>query len=313
MEEEKEATDDDGDNENDTLTMDVRQRPDYADIQKYRMEQQILLQLRSAVLSEALALRGVPIPSLKDASTPEGSKPPEKTDWECAISTEEDPKECIYTLASEVGTKVIAPVKASGEPDGWITVTNLNRLRRNDVSKVETMWHKKYAILDSWFNPDSEYSILQHVGPKGVFLNVLLDKRVLPLVVGFFMTFAMIVFMPVIEYFVNRLLVSAWLWNKWLSWARIVRLGLPFKLMVGQMALGVLGKAFKKLVGKVKDYLVQLECEILDETIPLTMGVPTPAPAGEESAEILVEEEEVLEKLAHEDEDEDDESSDDED
>ena len=61
-------------------------------LRKYRMEQQMLMQLRSTFLSEALAKRGLPMTTLLDVSTPEGDKPPEKVDWDCAMSTEDDPK-----------------------------------------------------------------------------------------------------------------------------------------------------------------------------------------------------------------------------
>ena len=56
-------------------------------VQKWRMEQQMLMQLRSTFLSEALAKRGIPIVSITDVSTAEGDKPPEKVDWDCAMST----------------------------------------------------------------------------------------------------------------------------------------------------------------------------------------------------------------------------------
>jgi hypothetical protein len=61
-------------------------------LRKYRMEQQMLMQLRSTFLSEALAKRGLPMTTLLDVSTAEGDQPPEKVDWDCAISTEDDPK-----------------------------------------------------------------------------------------------------------------------------------------------------------------------------------------------------------------------------
>lgn len=61
-------------------------------VQKYRMDQQMLLQLRSTFLSEALARRGLPITTIQDVSTADGNKPPEKVDWDCAMSTTEEPK-----------------------------------------------------------------------------------------------------------------------------------------------------------------------------------------------------------------------------
>jgi hypothetical protein len=67
-------------------------------LQKYLLEQQILMQLRSTFLSEALAKRGLPMTTLIDVSTPEGSKPPEIVDWDCAMSTGEEPKVCFQLI-----------------------------------------------------------------------------------------------------------------------------------------------------------------------------------------------------------------------
>ena len=64
----------------------------YAKLVKYRSEQQLLYQVRSTYLSEMLAARGVPMPTVVGVATVEGNKPPEKVDWDCAMSTLEDPK-----------------------------------------------------------------------------------------------------------------------------------------------------------------------------------------------------------------------------
>ena len=62
-------------------------------IQKYKLQQQHLLQLRSTYLSEALALRGIHVgPTMMDVATPEGNKPPQVVDWDCCLSTVDDPK-----------------------------------------------------------------------------------------------------------------------------------------------------------------------------------------------------------------------------
>merc|ERR1712224_364582 len=135
------------------------------------------------------------------------------------------------------------------------------------------MWSDKYAVLTSWFSPYSSYSLLQHVGAKGVLLNTLLDGNRLSLVVGMILIAATVVFMPVIECIGNRILVSGFLWMKWPSWGRYVHIGLPFKLLIAQVVLGYLSKAFSSLVLMIKDKLVDLECRILEETIPLTLGV----------------------------------------
>lgn len=65
---------------------------------KWRIQQQQLLQLRSTFLSETLAARGIPLTTMVDVSTLDGAKPPEEVDWDCAMSTERDPKVCLKTI-----------------------------------------------------------------------------------------------------------------------------------------------------------------------------------------------------------------------
>ncbi|KAG7337803.1 hypothetical protein IV203_015272 [Nitzschia inconspicua] len=281
---------------------DIRQHPDYAKLQSYRMRQQVLLQLRAIHLSEALAKRGVPLPCLQDVSTPEGKAKPKNVDWECIQITKENALECMYTYEDQVGTKLIAPVDPKNVTDvpknsEWITIVALNRQRRKDISKVDAMWHNKYAILDSWFKVDSEYSLLQHVGWKGILLNTLLNETILSLVVGLSLYLLLVLFLPVWEALLSRFLVSGMLWSRWHSWGRFVHLGLPFKLMVGQWILENANKGFQSIKGKIKEQLVEMECKILVESVPLTLGVPTPARVEEGDAAILQEEEEIMEHL----------------
>jgi hypothetical protein len=296
----------------------IRQHPDFAKLQAYRMQQQVLLQLRATMLSEALARRGLPLPSLADVTTPEGVAAPIQVDWECAISTKEKPIQCIFTFDNEPGTKLIAPVdpkRGEALDTEWISVAALNRLRRNDQTKVQTTWHHKYDILASWFQADSEYSVLQHVGPKGILLNVLLDNTVLGIVVGGALLMSFLVLLPLLEVVVNRFLVSGFLWMRWFSWYRYVRMGLPIKLVLAQWLLSTALQGFNKIKGIVKDHLVELECEILDESLPITLGVPTPIHVEEGDAAILEDEEEILEQLVVTslEEDDDDEDDDDDD
>ena len=61
-------------------------------LSKFRSDQQVLLQLRSTFLTEALAKRGLPVATVAGVSTADGDRPPEATDWECALSTHDDPK-----------------------------------------------------------------------------------------------------------------------------------------------------------------------------------------------------------------------------
>lgn len=50
------------------------------------------------LISEASAQRGIPISTLVEVSTADGDKPSEATDWDCALSTVEDPKTCLYSF-----------------------------------------------------------------------------------------------------------------------------------------------------------------------------------------------------------------------
>lgn len=43
-------------------------------------------------MSELLAGRGVPLPTVGGVSAVDGEKPAEKVDWDCALSTVDDPK-----------------------------------------------------------------------------------------------------------------------------------------------------------------------------------------------------------------------------
>ena len=254
----------DGDDERNEIT----QHPDYEKMQSYRMSQQILMQLRATFLSEALASRGLPITTLVDVATPDGEQPPQPVDWDCAMSTKEEPKSCLYSFDAEIGTKVMKPI----DTEQWISVSALNRLRRTDPSKVEPMWHSKYAILKSWFDPDSEFSILQHVGVQGFVLHFVLQNSRLHLVLGLSLFVASIVCMPILEYLVNRILVSPLVWGTWHQWARFLHAALPLKLLMGQMLFKGVASLFLYLVSIVKSRLVELECQILEQRIPLTVG-----------------------------------------
>lgn len=270
-EEDDQEEDDNGGGEQSSV--DIRRDPGFAKLQAYRMKQQVLLQLRATMLSEAIAMRGIPLPTLKDVSTPEGVRTPEPIDWDCALSIKEDPYRCRYTHSAEEGTKVIAPMGETDKLDGsWIGISSLNRLRRKDPSKVDPMWHNKYTVLSSWFDADSEFSIYQHVGIGGLLLNSLLQGFRLPILMGLLVGMAIMVIMPILEYLVNRVLVSSILWMNWPTWARYARARLPFKMVLTQLFAKLLFGLFLKLVAAVKDQLVELECQILEDSIPLTVG-----------------------------------------
>ena len=261
------------DEEEERRKIQQQKQEEFEKLSKYRTEQQILYQLRSTYLSEMLALRGVPLPTITSVSTADGDKPPEKVDWDCAMCTEEDPKSCLYSFDAEPNTKVVAPLGT----DQWISLSALNRLRRTDPTKVEPMWHSRYSILKSWFADESEFSMLQHVGVKGFLVSsVLLDGGnglVLRSLLIMTVLSVIITLMPLLEFIVGRLIVSAPFWAQWTTWGRVVRAGFPLKLLLGQLAWKGVATAFSKLENNVREYIVDMECEILEDSVPLTVGV----------------------------------------
>jgi len=263
---------DEDEDEDEIMKQQKEQEEELQKLRKYKLEQQHLLQLRSTFLSEALAVRGIPVgPTLVDVSTPEGKRKPQDTDWDCCMSTVDDPKSCLYSFDAEPNTKVISPINTKQ----YISLSALNRLRRSDPTKVEPMWHSQYSILHSWFDDKSPYSLLQHVDFRGFFISsILLDLKsglilrlMLMGVVGTTIVYTLFLW----EYIVGRVLTSKLLWDKWASWGRFVHAALPLKLIMTQMIWRFIGGSYMKLETYVKDYIVELECNILEKSVPLTI------------------------------------------
>lgn len=267
------ATDEDDDDEEEEELQRRQRREEHEKLAKYRMEQQLLYQLRSTFLAEALASRGVPLPTIASVATADGERPPDVVDWDCALSTADEPRSCLYSFDAAPGTKVVAPLGT----DQWISLAALNRLRRVDRAKVEPMWHSQFSILRSWFSDASEFSLMQHVGLRGFVVSaVLLDGAngmVLRSLLVLSVVAALVLVMPVLEYIVGRLIVSAPFWGQWLRWGRIVRAGLPLKLLIGQLVWKGVACCFTKIEHEVREYIVNLECEILEDSVPVTVGV----------------------------------------
>lgn len=136
------------------------------------------------------------------------------------------------------------------------------------------MWHSQYAILQSWFSDASEYSLLQHVGVKGFLVTTMLDGRVAlrTVLIGAILS-VLVMVMPLVESMIGRVLVSAPFWSQWKTWGRIARAGFPLKLLLGQLAWKGIVNVYTKLEECVREYFVDLECDILEESVPLTVGV----------------------------------------
>jgi len=234
-------------------------------VQQYRLQQQLYLQSRSFQLRQALLQRGLDELQHGERESQEVAKP---VDWDCAIATPEHPKSCLYSFDAEVGAKVIAPI----DTQQWITLTSLNRLRRTDPTKVEPLWHSQYTILASWLRPDSQYSLYTHLSPLGACLSLLLDA---PILLGLAMATVLgilwIVTLPLWERLVQVLLTSKLLWMQWPNWGRFVHASLPLKLLLGQMAFKAVSVAFGKVYQVIRDYLIEWECQIWQDSIPLTI------------------------------------------
>jgi hypothetical protein len=81
-----------------------------------------------------------------------------------------------------------------------------------------------------------------------------------------------LVFLPALDFAMNRALVSSTVWSSWPQWARFAHAALPLKLLLVQMGFKLLSKSFGKLEQRVKDALVEIECNNLENCTPLTVG-----------------------------------------
>jgi hypothetical protein len=205
---------------------------------------------------------------LSHGESSQSQQQPKLVDWDCALSTEKNPKSCLYSFDAEVGSKVIAPI----DTQQYITLSALNRLRRQDPTKVEPLWHSQYAVLKGWMSPDSPYSLYTHLGPLGTCLSCLLDA---PIILASTMVAAIVVAvlatLPVWESAIQLLLTSRSLWMQWPNWARFVHAAFPLKLLLGQMAWKFLASAFDQVYQQIRTQLVELECQIYQKNIPLTV------------------------------------------
>lgn len=230
----------------------------------YHLQQQLYLQSRSLQLRQALIQRGI-----TELQHSEPGQVAQNVDWDCALATADHPKSCLFSFDAEEGCKVIAPI----ETEQWITLSALNRLRRNDPTKVEPLWHSQYNILQTWFHPNkSPYSLYTHLSPVGTFLSCLLDA---PLFLGATMilacTFLFLATFPIWEWLIKELLTSRILWINWHQWARFIHAALPLKLLLGQLAWKGIASIFGQMYGNIRANLVEIECQLLEKATPLTI------------------------------------------
>ncbi|GKY97693.1 hypothetical protein MPSEU_000728000 [Mayamaea pseudoterrestris] len=242
------------------------------DIKTYRLQQQLCLQTRSFQLRQALVKRGLDALQV----TPEQNTI-KVVDWDCALSTEENPMSCAYSFDAEPGTKVVAPIGSDLRSNtAWVTLSSLNRLRRNDPTKVDPLWHSQYAILRTWFRPDSQFSLYNHLTPLGTLLSLLLDAPVvLAAVMAGTIFIALLLTLPLWEKLLSAALTSRFLWIQWPSWGRFVHAALPLKLLLGQMAYKALAVSFYNVYNRIRTQLIEWECQIWQDCIPLTIIPPS--------------------------------------
>lgn len=229
----------------------------------YRLKQQLYLQSRSLALREALIARGLSVFSHQPDETV--AKP---IDWDCALATAQSPKSCLFSFDAEENSKVVAPL----DTDKWISLRALNRLRRTDPTKIEPLWHNQFPILTTWMSPSHRYTIYSYLSPPGAFLSWILDTPgILSLCVMTAALVGLLATLPVWEGLVRLIVTSEALWLNWPNWGRFVHANLPLKLLMGQMTFKFLGGNLQRLVGYVRDYLVEVECNYLEACTPLTI------------------------------------------
>lgn len=216
-------------------------------------------------LRQALIQRG--LTELEHSVTDAASLQP--VDWDCALATPDSPKSCLYSFDAPEGSKVIAPI----DTEQWITLAALNRLRRNDPTKVEPLWHSKYSILSTWFHPNnSAFSLYTHLSPIGTVLSIMLDSPFI-LAAAMWFTTALVVLLtlPLWEYAVKLFLTHPILWQQWHQWGRFVHAALPLKLLLGQMAWKAFATLFASVYYQLRTKLVEWECQLYETCIPLTI------------------------------------------
>jgi hypothetical protein len=238
------------------------------DLKAYLLQQQLCLQSRSHRLRQALILRG--LDAFQVGETDASHKPPKVVDWDCTCSTKDEPRGCLYSHdEAEENVKVLAP---RGDMKNSITLKSLNRLRRNDPSKVDPMWHMQFAIMKTWFRPNTKFSLYHFLPMRGTLLAVMLDSPLL-LVAAMMTTivFGVLLTSPLWETLVSFALTSNVLWLQWPNWGRFLHAPLPLKLLLGQMAWKVLVTAFYNIYSYIRLELVEWECNIMERCIPMTI------------------------------------------
>jgi hypothetical protein len=323
------AAADDDDDDDDTPTVTTTSAASSHEFQKdissvepsiqtaYRIQQQLYLQSRSLQLRQALIGRGLTelshggstTAAVKAGSGGTGSPthvPKTVVDWECAQSTVEYPKSCLYSLDAEYGQKVICPMVVEHHDNNnmdknnnnnnnnnnnavtaatqhsskkkqyeWITISALNRLYRIDPNKVESLWYHQYSILNTWFSTRHFYSLYSYMNWYGSIITTALNLQptwllsVVILVCG--LSTGTLLFFPLLESFITFTVTSSTLWSTWPTWSRFVHAALPLQLLMGQLLMGAVGQLVQMVTTTVRTILIEEECRLLQLCVPLTI------------------------------------------
>jgi len=182
---------------------------------------------------------------------------------------------CLYCFEAERGRVVVAPVPLGEGNDlgdvterPWISLTSLNRLRRLSPPKVNPMWHDKFDVLKSLFDPTSPANIAKYSDGGsliGAVESGLLNIKggVGCLVWGAILS-ALLVFSPILLALTRVTFTSQPFWDQYNLWSRIVYAPLPLKIYLVQVLGRWAGGGVTKIIERVREGMVDRECERLD-------------------------------------------------
>ena len=85
------------------------------------------------------------------------------------------------------------------------------------------------------------------------------------------LTTVFLVTLPFWESLLTTFLTSSMLWLQWPNWGRFLHAALPFKLLLGQMAWKFVAFLLGKAYGDLRQRLVELECQMWEDCMPLTI------------------------------------------